>query len=723
MLTAAGLPAARTFGWRQRLTHLPRETRDTWFLLAVIAWITLPLASAIPVWTTLFAAAALLWRGWLAWACRPLPRRRWIAVLLAVVAAATMLTFHTLIGREPGVALIALLLSLKTLELRAQRDAFVVFFLGFFVLLTNFLYSQSIALAAAMLVGLWGLLTALVNAHRPVGQPRLRDSARTAFLLTLAGVPVMLLLFVFFPRFSPLWAVPENDLTGRSGLSATMDLGAINKLALDDGIALRVRFTGQPPPQSQLYFRGPVLSYFDGRVWTSGGGEFAAPGSTGPHDLQVSGNPLRYEVTLEPNRNRWLLALDATPGPLVIDGSNDQRPRRGRLTRDLQWLTYPSITDLLRYHAESYPQYRYGLTGRDGQPPRHLALDLHLPPGVNPRTAALGQQLRTQASGNAQTIVNLALARLRTGGYEYTLDPGPTAPDSADQFWFDTKAGFCEHIASAFVVLMRAAGVPARIVTGYQGGELNNIDGYWVVRNADAHAWTEVWLADRGWVRVDPTGAIAPWRIGDLTQSQYRRLTPPEGLAERAVDAISPTLLTQMRAFWDAINNGWNQWVLNYTQARQFNLLRAIGFAAPNVADLVKILAITLAVAALCAAAWAKWERSQRDPWLRLLAHAQARLTRAGVCGVPRAGTEPTTPRALLRCVQASRLPPDLREALADWLLRLEQWRYAVPDATRRKNGLAALRRQFRRFAWSAVPRVQRLPQNQVHTHHSQTQR
>jgi len=681
---------------RQRLTHLPRETRDTWFLLAVIAWITLPLAPVIPLWATWFAVVALLWRGWLAWTGRPLPRRRWLLATLVVIAATALLDFHTLTGRAPSVALIALLLSLKTLELRARRDAFVVFFLGFFVLLTNFLYSQSMTLAVTMLVGLWGLLTALVNAHRPVGQPRLRDSARTALLLTLAGAPVMALLFMFFPRFAPLWGLPNGDLMGRSGLSSVMELGAITKLALDDGIAFRVRFEGNPPPQGLLYFRGPVLSNFDGRTWTSAGGGdgFEGYGLAGPRDLQTSGAPVRYEITLEPSQSHWLLALDATPGPLQIDGGNG--PRRARMTRDLQWLTYRPITDLLRYHAESYLHYRYGLAAWDGQPRRDLGQFLQLPADRNPRTEQLAQQLRTQAGGDAQTIINLALQRLRTGGYHYTLEPGPTALDSADQFWFDTKAGFCEHIASAFVVLMRAAGVPARIVTGFQGGEINGIDGYWVVRNADAHAWAEVWLADRGWVRIDPTGAVWPARIG-LLQIPWQRLSRPEGLAALTVDAISPALLVQIRAVWEAVNNSWNQWVLNYTQSRQLDLLRALGFATPDMTDLAKILAGVLIVAALIGVVWAKWERRHNDPWLRLLVRANERLQRAGIA-VPH--NQPVTPRTLMRGLQTSDLPQSWRESFIEWLLQLEQWRYAAPDDANRNVSLAALRRQFRHIVW-----------------------
>jgi transglutaminase-like putative cysteine protease len=583
--------------------------------------------------------------------------------------------------------MIALLLSLKTLELRARRDAFVVFFLGFFVVLTNFLYSQKMMVAAAMLIGLWGLLTALVNAHRPVGNPRLRESARTALFLTLAGAPIMALLFMFFPRLPPLWGMPA-ELMGRTGLSSTMNLGAINKLALDDGIALRVKFQGRPPPQGQLYFRGPVLSDFDGSIWTSG--EEQSFESKGPRDLQTSGDPTSYEITLEPSQQPWLLAIDATPNSLQIDSGGDRQ--RVRLNRDLQWLTSRPITDLLRYRGVSYLSFRYGQDEWDERGTQYMTRFLRLPAGRDPRTGELADQLRAQAHDDSQTIVNLALQRLRTGGYRYTLEPGPTAFDSADQFWFDSKIGFCEHISSAFVILMRAAGVPARVVTGFQGGELNGIDDYWVVRNADAHAWAEVWLEQRGWVRVDPTGAVWPARVSML-QNSWQRLTRPEGFAVRTVDAISPQLLGQLRAFWDAANNRWNQWVLNYTQTRQLDLLRSIGFSAPQMIDLAKILIGVLVVALLFGIAWAMWERSEHDPWLRLLTRARTRLERMGVTMPPGAAV---TPRALIRQVQASSLPKEWCEMVTHWLLQLERWRYCAAGDATGAGSLTDLRKQWR---------------------------
>ncbi|QTD43823.1 transglutaminaseTgpA domain-containing protein [Ottowia testudinis] len=668
-----------------RLNHLPRDARDTLFLLIVIGWVILPQVAHLPIWTSALAAGVLLWRGRLAVTARPLPSRWWLIALLVATLAGTWASHRTLLGRDAGVTLVVMLLTLKTLELRARRDALVVFFLGFFTMLTNFFYSQSLPVAAAMLVGLLGLLTALVNAHRPVGQPSLRESARMAGWMALAGAPVMIALFVLFPRFSPLWGIPSDALTGRSGLSSSMEVGNVAKLALDDGIAMRVKFEGAPPPQRALYFRGPVLTSFDGRHWTARGGSdgFEASGPPGPADLQVTGEPIRYEVTLEPSNRPWLLTLDVAGTPPELPAN-----LRARMTADMQWLAYRPITELLRYRAQSHPAFRYGLTGWNGRPRRDFWPDLQLPPGFNPRTVALAEQLKQSVGDDPQALVRAALERLRTGGYTYTLEPGVNGQHTADEFWFDTKAGFCEHISSAFVVLMRAAGVPARIVTGFQGGELNGVDNFWVVRNADAHAWAEVWYAAQGWVRIDPTGAVMPGRVG-----QFQRLRAPEGFVAGAIGTLSPTMLAQLRATWEAVNNSWNQWVLNYTQSRQFDLLKTLGFESPSWQDLGKLIAGLLTVAALAGIAWARWERSQHDPWLRLLTRARLRLAQAGIDAPPQA-----PPRALLQGVNASHLPPELRQQLADWLLALERLRYAAAPGA--GPSLAALQRDFQRLAW-----------------------
>ncbi|WP_027996895.1 transglutaminaseTgpA domain-containing protein [Simplicispira psychrophila] len=686
---------------RQTLTALPREARDTLFLLLVIAWVIAPQSAHLPLWASAFAAGLLLWRGVLAWRGHPLPRS-WVAMLLLGLAvAATWATYRTIIGRDPGVTLIVILLGLKTLEMRARRDAMVIFFLGFFTLLSNFFFSQSLAVAAAMLIGLLGLLTALVNAHLPVGRPPLAQSLRMAARMALLGAPIMLALFVLFPRMAPLWGMPSDDRVGRSGLSGSMQVGHIAALALDDSVALRVLFDtpgNAAPPQSQLYFRGPVLGQFDGRNWRSSslenGPAWVADSRTAnaaaAAHLQVQGEPLHYAVTLEPHRRPWLLVLDAAPERPDIRGTGVF------MGNDLQWLTTRPITEVTRYRATSYPQFRYGPLERadNAKAMDPLRLFSRLPKGSNPRTRALAQQLLADPAlvqGGTPALIEAALTLLRTGDYAYTLEPGIYGEHTADEFWFDKKAGFCEHIASAFAVLMRAADVPARIVTGYQGGERNSVDGYWTVRQSDAHAWTEVWIAGRGWVRVDPTGAVSPGRVG-----QFQRLLAPRSAFGNAMGAvISPGMAQHLRAVWEAVNNHWNQWVLNYTQTRQLNLLKALGFEAPSGQDLARLLASLVGAVALAGAVWALWERRQHDPWLRLLQRTRQRLARAGL-SLP----DSTPPRTMARLARAHF--GTSADPLAQWLLQLESLRYA--PVSHAHMPLHALRRQARQLPWPMAP-------------------
>ncbi len=665
-------------GSYQKLSALPREARDTLFLLAVIAWVLLPQVAQLPWWCNALTACVLLWRGVLAWHGRPLPNRRWMLALLVLAVGATLATYRTVLGREAGVTLIVILLALKTLELRAKRDAFVVFFLGFFTMLTGFFNSQSLLTAASMLLALLGLLTALVNAHMPVGKPPLLQAARSAAWMALLGAPIMALLFVLFPRLAPLWGMPSDALTGRSGLSNSMQVGSMASLALDGSVALRVRFTSPPPAQSALYWRGPVLSQFDGREWRPLRSGFAQRFAA-PANLQVSGEPVSYEVTLEPSQRPWPMLLDATPNAPRLPGYEL------RMGNDLQWQSDRPFSDIVRYSAQSYPVFRYGPLQRSLQ----LQDYLELPPGYNPRTLELAAQMRREprfATADASTLVPAVLERLRSGGYRYTLDPGVYGQHSADEFWFGRKEGFCEHIASAFVVLMRALDVPARVVTGYQGGERNPVDGFWVVRQSDAHAWAEVWQAGVGWQRVDPTGAVAPGRIGQLT-----RLAAPQGLVASAVAALSPNLVLQLRDAWEAVNNGWNQWVLNYSQSKQLNLLKNLGFESPSWEDLGYVLIGVMVFLALCGAAWTLWERIQHDPWLRLLEQVRHRLRERGL---PLPAQAP--PRQLAQAVAAYWGAPS--QALQDWLLRLEALRYA-PSASLAgpTPALAQLRREWRR--------------------------
>ncbi|MEN2430662.1 DUF3488 and transglutaminase-like domain-containing protein [Comamonas sp. F1-6] len=675
--------------WLQRLTALPRDARDTLFLLAVIAWIMLPQVQHTPWWTSAFASVLLLWRARLALTSAPLPSRWVLAGVLTIAIGATWATHKTIVGRDAGVTLVVMLLSLKTLELRARRDAMVVFFLGFFVLLSNFFYSQSLPTAMAMVLGLMGLLTALVNAHMTAGKPPLTQALRTAGWLALWGAPVMVSLFLFFPRMTPLWGVPSDDMAGRSGLSESMRVGEVASLAMDDSVALRIRFDtpeGKEPPANALYFRGPVLSQFDGRRWQADPvlDAMAMP------QLRVSGEPIHYQMLIEPSKRRWLTLLDAAKTePQIPPGASVGRLR---MSSSLQWLSWRPIIDVLRVDAQSHLDFSHGPLQLTPELKRYL----QLPAGSNPRTQALGEhlqaELRAQPGAGADTdrLIASALQRLKTGGYTYTLEPGVVDSDhTADDFWFDSKQGFCEHIASAFAVLMRSMGVPARIVTGYQGGDRNSVDNYWTVRNSDAHAWTEVWIAGRGWVRVDPTGAVAPSRVG-----QFQRLSPPPGAFASAVGNFVDTgTLEKLRAVWEAVNNRWNQWVINYTQSRQLNLLQSLGFESPSWTDLLRLLAGSLSALALLWLIWARATRPQRDGWSQLMHAARLRLQRAGI-----ASGACDSARSLSRRVQESwakeSASAPLATAVSDWLLDMERLRYA-PSSNTEVTELKSLRRRW----------------------------
>ena len=608
-------------GW----SHLPRDARDVLFLLAVICWTLAPHFARLPPWCPLLAVAVVAWRARLAMSNAALPGRWPLAGLLLLAMLLTLWSHRTLLGKDAGITMLVVLMVLKTLELRARRDAMVVFFLGFFIVLTNFLYSQSLLVASAMLASVWGLLTALVLAHMPVGRPPLARAGAVAAKAALLGAPIMVVLFMLFPRMAPLWAVPQDTLA-KTGLSGSLRMGGIAELAIDDSIAFRVRFDGGArPPPGALYWRGPVLARFDGREWNRLETNFANVPRAGPQ-LRVAGPALGYEMTLEPNRLPLLPLLEATPGTDAdaprIDGL------RSFLRSDLQWVTERPVTDRLRLTARAYLDHRHG--------PQTDELSLRdyvdLPPGYNPRTLAWAEALRGDpryVNATPEQWVEVVLGTIRRG-FTYTLTPGSYGDDdgrqAVDEFWLDRKQGFCEHFSTAFVVVMRALDVPARIVTGYQGSDPDLQDGYHVVRNSHAHAWAEVWLAGRGWVRVDPTAAVAPERV-----VASRSLRPQPGVVAGAIGAVNPALMAQWRSLWEQVNNRWNQWVLNYSRSQQFDLLQQLGVRSPTWEDLAYLLVSLLSGASLVGAAWAWWDRHRRDPWQRLRARVTRQLAALGV--------------------------------------------------------------------------------------------
>jgi transglutaminase-like putative cysteine protease len=686
------------------LDTLARESRDTLFLLAVIGWIVLMQSTHMPWATTLFCLVVLGWRTWLTLRQKPLPSR-WINTgLLLLSLALTVAQFRTILGRDAGSALILLLLTLKTLELKARRDTFVIFFLGFFTLLSHFLFSQSLLTALGILVGVLALLATLVNAYTPAGYPPLRQSLRIALRMAALGTPIMFALFMLFPRFAPLWGFPAHE-SAKTGLSDRMTVGAITELALDNSVAFRVRFDGDIPRRQDLYFRGPVLGRLQGKTWTSE--ETFAMAESPVANGTNAGTTVTYEVLLQPHQRQWLLMLEmATQRPELPAGW------RTLQMRSMEWMSMRPVVDVLRYRASSQLQYRYGV----GLHPTMRRANLALPPELNPRTHELARHLLNDpalAQGSDEQKIQAVLQRLRTGGYTYTLTPEPTGEHAADAFWFDAKEGFCEHIANAFVVLMRAMQIPARIVTGYQGGEVNPMDGMLTVRQSDAHAWAEVWLPEKGWKRIDPTAAVSAVRIENLARIEAR------GAVGDAIDAVSPQFaglmqrsLQGLRNVWDATNTRWNNWVLNYTQDRQLDLLRQLGLTGVGWATLVQLLAATLAGMAALVALWVWLKKHHQDPWLHLLQQARRRLADMGLRIDENASL---TPRQLLERLQAaltaSGQPPDGGAAWRQWLLALEAWRYAPSDGSNQAQALRRLGTSLRGLP--RLPFGQHLSDNQ----------
>ncbi len=656
--------------WIAHLRSLPRGARDALFLIAVATITLIPLATNVPAWTIAGSAGLLTWRAFLAWRNRPLPPRRLLALVLLAAVGSAMLQFHTVFGRDPGVTLICLLLGLKALETRNRRDTYVLFYLGFFAVVVNFLYSQSALSCAWMLVATSGWLTALVNANLPVGQPPLTQRLLLTGKLMALGTPAMVLLFVFFPRLAgPLWALPD---TARSttGLSDSMDAGSIAKLARNDGVAFRVKFHGARPPQRDLYWRGPVLTEFNGRQWRS---QPATPAQIASrldraHNFQAVGPAVRYTVTLQPSQQPFIFALDAPERAPVLRGEI-QATVVQRSTLDL--VASRPISRLTRYNLTSYPNFVYGR----GVWTARLKRDLQLPRGDNPRTVAFAVDIARKVQregGTKMQVVQTVLQMFRHDPFYYSLEPGVyRGRNQIDHFLFDRRIGFCEHYAQAFVVLMRAAGIPARIVTGYQGGRENPIDHTWVVRQSDAHAWAEYWIAGRGWLRADPTAMVDPSRV-DRSGFTLTSREPLLGIA--ALGPRDTPLLLRLRNLSDALNNAWNQWVLDYGQSRQSALLRSLGMGQPDWRQLSALAIAGLSAAVSLTGLFLMWESRKVHPWDAAYAALRKRLADVGV-----QSTVADTPAILEARLRRSTLSPGAITDACGLLNALERWRYAKP--------------------------------------------
>lgn len=614
-----------------------QQLRALWLGASVLLTLA-PHAMTLPAWLSAFAALMLVCNAWIALRGTRLPSRALLLLAATCVVGGVVFTYQTPIGREPGVALLAAFVSLKLLEVREPRDGYVVVLLCYFMQLTQFFASQGIAIAGFTLLGTLVTTAALttLNSDRLAPRERLRLSG----LMLGQAVPFMLVLFVLFPRIDkPLWGVPGDGAGGMTGLSDTMTPGSISELSLSGAMAFRVRFDGAAPPPAQRYWRGPVMSEFDGRTWRVGTTRLLAQPA-----YAVTGPRKTYELTLEPHNRPWLFALEL-PGAA---------PEDALLLGDYQVIAKSPVRTRIRYAMSAYPAALAGA----GEEAWLLESALHLPADANPRTRALAAQLRAENDDTAKLIA-AALQHFVTGQFAYTLSPPLLGRHSVDEFLFDTQRGFCEHFASSFVFLMRAAGVPARVVTGYQGGEINPVDGYLEVRQSDAHAWAEVWVEGRGWRRVDPTTAVAPSRVqGGLAMAVPESEVLPLSLRP------AYSWVRELRFRLDAINNAWNQWVLGYNPKRQKEFLTRLGMHAPD------WYAMTLAMSVLCGAlalallGWALVQRARLDPLQRAWERLSRRLAPIGLARRPWEG-----PLAYAERVAAARpgLAAAIREIAGDY--------------------------------------------------------
>ncbi|WP_426170443.1 transglutaminase TgpA family protein [Pseudoduganella sp. R-34] len=652
---------ARLTGMANRLT---RDKADTLLLLLAAVMVLLPHFGHLPLWTSAAVCLTLAWRGAITLRGSRLPPM-WLLLPVSLLAmAGVYLTFRSLLGREPGVTMLALLLTFKLLEMHARRDLFVVIFLCFFLLLTNFFYSQSILTALAMIATIIVLLSAQITFQFTGAVPPLAARLKLAGRIFLIAAPLGMLLFVGFPRIQgPLWGLP-GDAAGKSGMSDTMSPGSMSSLALSEEVAFRASFKGAAPPKALLYWRGPVMSNYDGRTWNR-----IAQALLPSAQLRLSrqlawkGPSYPYEVTLEPGRRQFLFMLELSePGARTSDGDTFY-------TGELEQLVRASSDKRLRYSSVAHPNY----LAQPDLEPQALRRWLQLPKGYNPRTlryAAQIQALRAELGDEAAIAAVLDMFRK---GFEYTLEPGRLGRDEIDEFLFDTRKGFCEHYSSAFVYVMRAAGLPARVVTGYQGGELNPVDGYYTVRQSDAHAWSEVWLGpQRGWTRIDPTAAVAPERIRTSLAQTLPQAAPfgLQGLADLARDQDS--WLAQMRFGISAMNNAWNQWILDYNPNRQQDFLRELATAFGDWR--------LLAALALCAGLWLmiknRRSESARDPVDAAYLAFCRQLARHGVHKAPDEG-----PLGLAQRVRQLNLPREKIAAMTGFLELYGALKYGAPVA------------------------------------------
>ncbi len=644
--------------------------------LAGVALALAPHVTRLPGWITGLVVVAAVWRltaasrGW------PVPGGFLRAVMAAAGFAAVLASYRTINGLEAGTALLTVTLSLKILETSQRRDFQVLAFIAWFLVIAELLYDQTLLSLPYLVLATTFITMSLLQSAR-IGPPLTRRRAGGLALRLLAlAVPLAAVMFILFPRVpGPFWALPQVGGSGSTGLSDSMSPGSISKLVRSEAVAFRVSFVGEPPPPAARYWRGPVLDRFDGRTWSEG---IRYPLTNGA--VRYPGSAVVYRLLLEPSGRPWLPALD-----VARTWSADE----AFMTHDFRLVARQNVDKVTAVDLTSYPDAVGDLQLSEWR--RLLYTDL--PDEGNPRTRALAASLR-DTYGTDEGVVDGALARFTREPFWYTLEPPAlTTGSTVDEFLFESRRGFCEHYASAFTVLMRAAGIPARVVTGYHGGETNPLSERMIVRQSDAHAWAEVWIPGAGWQRVDPTGAIAPERILDGLDLDFAA----DRSAGRSFGG-SFVLGYRLEMAWDALDSVWNEWVLSYGPERQREFLTRLGLDDPDWRNLVLILTFIVAVSMSAFTIWLAWHYrpASMDEAGRVYRRVCRRLAATGVVRHPWEG-----PTAYAERIADGH--PELAPLVSDFTRTYVSVRYRDGSDA---GALARLRRQARaiRLPWRWPP-------------------
>ncbi|WP_137885534.1 DUF3488 and transglutaminase-like domain-containing protein [Pseudomonas sp. 2FE] len=641
----------------------------TWLLVAQ-ALVIIPHLAHLPLWII------GLWLGCAGWRIQIFRMRAgypdtWVKAGLAVgIVGGVLLSRGSLIGLDAGVLLLIAAFILKLVEMRTRRDALVLILLGFFAVVTAYLFDDSLLAALFSLLPVTALLAALIGLQQSAFAMHPWPTLRLAAGLLLQALPLMLLLFVFFPRLGPLWSLPGPRDQGVSGLSDSMAPSDIAELSRSAELAFRASFDGPPPPRNQLYWRALTLERFDGRRWSQAAGAQSAA----PPAWEQRGEPLSYSIIMQPSARPWLFSLDVATTDLA----------QTRLMSDFRLERQQPVEQTLLYRVTSWPQ----ALREPADSSTALRRALQLPAQGDPRSRAWALELKRQYP-QPQALVQALLGHFNREPYAYTLRPPPVGADSIDEFLFRTRSGFCAHYAGAMTFVLRAAGIPARVVAGYQGGELSATGNYLQVRQFDAHAWVEYWLPEQGWVSVDPTFQVAPERIEQgLEQAIAGEQSFLEGSPLSLLRYRDINWLNQLRMGWDNLNHGWQRWVLGYQGEQQVQLLQR-WFGRLEARDLVLALVGGggLLLGLLALALFKPWRR-ERDLQQRLYRHFERLLARHGLRRAAGEGARAFAERA-------GQAMPAQAEQIRAFAAAFEAQRYAGRSAepAELRQRLAQLRR------------------------------